>query len=86
MVRKKYAGRCATLMATFMRMMRPKKQNKALMHASTTSWAVAGVGAAVSGLGATMLKKKIGAGILGFGLAHVALGLLDLARPTIKNS
>lgn len=63
-----------------------KKQKKALMQASTTSWAVAGVGAAVSGLGASMIKKKIGAGILGFGLAHVVLGLLDLARPTVKNS
>lgn len=71
---------------TLMQALGLKRQNKAFMQASTTSWAVAGVGAAVSGLGASMLKKKIGAGILGFGLAHVVLGLLDLARPTVKNS
>jgi hypothetical protein len=56
------------------------------VKASTTSWTVTGVGAAVSGLGALTLKKRWGLGILGFGLAHVVLGLLDLARPTIRNS
>jgi hypothetical protein len=55
-------------------------------RASTTSWAVAGLGAAVSGLGALAVKKRWGLGIIGFGLAHVVLGLLDLARPTIRNS
>jgi hypothetical protein len=56
------------------------------MRASTTSWAVAGLGAAVSSLGALAVKKRWGLGMLGFGLAHVVLGLLDLARPTIRNS
>ena len=54
------------------------------MKATTTSWVVTGVGAAVSGIGAATLKRKWGAGILGFGLAHVALGLLDLLRPTVR--
>jgi hypothetical protein len=56
------------------------------MKASTTGLVVAGVGTAVSGLGAALLKKKWGLGILGFGLAHVVLGLLDMARPTIRQS
>ena len=63
-----------------------KKANMKKAQASTTSLAVAGLGAVVSGLGALMLKKKVGAGILGFGLAHVTLGLLDLARPTVRHS
>jgi hypothetical protein len=56
------------------------------LKASTTSWTVAGLGALVSGLGALSSKKRWGAGVLGFGLAHVALGLLDMFRPTIRNS
>lgn len=62
------------------------KKARTNAQASTTSIAVAGVGAVVSGLGALMLRKKLGAGILGFGLAHVTLGLLDLARPTVRHS
>lgn len=54
------------------------------MKATTTSWVVTGVGAAVSSVGAMTLKKKWGAGVLGFGLAHVALGLFDLLRPTVR--
>lgn len=50
----------------------------------TTSWAVSGLGLLVTALGATMLPKKIGAGVLGFGLAHVVLGQLDRVRPTIR--
>lgn len=56
------------------------------LKASTTSWFVTGLGAAVSGLGALAAKKRWGPGVIGFGLAHVVLGLLDLARPTIRNS
>lgn len=42
------------------------------------------LGAAVTGAGAAMVKKKaataIGAGILGFGLAHIVLGSIDLVQ------
>lgn len=42
------------------------------------------LGALVSGTGATMGKKNIkpmiAAGILGFGLAHVVLGAIDIAQ------
>ena len=58
------------------------------MKATTTSWAVTGLGAAVSSLGLGVLRGKkagrLGAGILGFGLAHVALGLLDRLRPSVR--
>lgn len=53
------------------------------MKATTTSLAVTGTGAAVSGIGAFFLKNKWGAAILGFGLAHVVLGLLDMTRPSV---
>ncbi len=57
-----------------------------MMKATMTSFVVAGVGTLVSSLGASQLKRKWGAGVLGFGLAHVVLGLLDLTRPTIRQS
>lgn len=42
------------------------------------------LGAAVTGTGATMVKKKaataIGAGILGFGLAHIVLGSIEMVQ------
>ena len=50
-----------------------------------TGWLISGLGLAVSALGGKMLDKKVGAGILGFGLAHVLLGQLDRIRPTIKD-
>lgn len=51
---------------------------------TTTSWIVSGLGLAVSALGAKKLNRKYGAGVLGFGLAHIILGQLDRTRPTIK--
>lgn len=58
------------------------------MKGITTSWAVTGLGAAVSGLGFGVLRRrnlgKLGAGVLGFGLAHVVLGLLDHLRPSVR--
>jgi hypothetical protein len=56
------------------------------VKATTTSWAVAGLGATVSSLGAVALKKRWGAGVFGFGLAHIVLGLLDLARPSVRKA
>ncbi|MHB8983808.1 MAG: hypothetical protein ACYC4E_00440 [Carboxydocellales bacterium] len=56
-----------------------------MTKATTTSWTVTGLGAAVTGIGA-MLSGTLGAGVIGFGLAHVALGLLDMARPTVRKS
>lgn len=56
--------------------------------AKTTSWVIAGLGAAASyyGLKRMHSDKEMGAGLLGFGAAHLALGLLDRMRPVIKSS
>jgi hypothetical protein len=54
------------------------------MKSTTTSWIVTGLGAVVSGLGATMRRSRLGSGIIGFGLAHVVLGMLDMLRPTVN--
>lgn len=51
---------------------------------STASRTVTGVGAAVTGLGALM-GGPIGAGIIGFGLANVALGLLSGADTGMRS-
>ncbi|MFW6006530.1 MAG: hypothetical protein ACOCQ5_00980 [Halanaerobiales bacterium] len=52
---------------------------------TATGWFVSGLGLAVSALGGKMIDKRVGAGILGFGLAHIILGQLDRFRPTVKN-
>ncbi|NPV92098.1 MAG: hypothetical protein HPY50_15130 [Firmicutes bacterium] len=54
------------------------------MRGTTTSWVVAGLGAAVTGVGATLLKGPIAAGAMGFGLAHVLLGVGDMFRPSVR--
>jgi len=53
-----------------------------------TSWSVIGLGALVTLLGYTLSEhdERIGAGVTGFGLAHILLGALDMFRPTIKES
>ncbi|KUK63396.1 MAG: Uncharacterized protein XD84_2070 [Desulfotomaculum sp. 46_80] len=50
------------------------------MKKATTSWVVTGLGAAVTTIGATALSGPLAAGAIGFGAAHIALGLLDMAR------
>jgi hypothetical protein len=54
------------------------------MRGTTTSLVVVGVGAAVAGVGATMLKGRLRDGVVGFGLAHITLGLADLLRPSVR--
>ncbi|HLV09907.1 MAG TPA: hypothetical protein VKY40_06840 [Halanaerobiales bacterium] len=49
-----------------------------------TGWVVSGLGLLVSTIGSKMIRKRVGAGILGFGLAHILLGQLDRIRPTIR--
>ena len=53
------------------------------MNGNTTSWIVTGVGAVVTGVG-YMTGGNLGAGIMGFGLAHVVLGILDMFRPSVR--
>lgn len=51
---------------------------------NATSWSVAGMGLVVTGIG-KMVGGNVGAGLMGFGLAHVVLGLADMFRPTVNN-
>lgn len=46
----------------------------------TTSWIVTGLGIVVSLLGWYLIPGAWGYGILGFGLAHIVLGILDMFR------
>jgi hypothetical protein len=50
----------------------------------TTSWIVVGLGAVVSLIGQMSRPGELGAGILGFGIAHIVLGILDMLRPTVR--
>lgn len=50
---------------------------------NTTGLMVAGLGVVVTGIG-RVVGGRLGAGISGFGLAHVALGILDMLRPTVR--
>ncbi|HHU33513.1 MAG: hypothetical protein ACOX1Y_08740 [Zhaonellaceae bacterium] len=54
------------------------------MSSKTTSLVVTGLGTAVTALG-YFKKGTIGAGMAGFGLAHVVLGILDMFRPSVQN-
>ncbi|HZK24754.1 MAG TPA: hypothetical protein VFC74_05130 [Oscillospiraceae bacterium] len=54
-----------------------------MAKSTTTSWAVTGTGAVVTGVG-RVVGGRVGAWISGFGLAHIVLGLLDMRRPTIR--
>ncbi len=56
------------------------------MKATTTSVVVTGLGVAVTALGATALTGTAGAAAMGFGTAHIVLGLLDLFRPTVRKA
>ena len=56
-----------------------------MKKSSTTSLAVAGTGAVVTGVG-RMVGGTFGAWISGFGLAHIVLGLLDMTRPIIREN
>jgi len=54
---------------------------------SRTGWAVATLGAVVTTLGALLTRnrsrRRLGSGVLGFGLAHIVLGLLDRMRTRV---
>lgn len=53
-----------------------------------TGYWVAFIGAIVSFIGWSMMDTRFGAGVFGFGLAHIVLGLLDAAydRQTVHQS
>lgn len=51
----------------------------------TVSWIVTGLGIIVSLLGYYLTPGAWGYGILGFGLAHVLLGILDMFRAPVRS-
>ena len=55
------------------------------MQRTGTSKAVVGVGTAVTALGASLKNSRLGAGLIGFGLAHIMLGTLDQFRPSVRH-
>lgn len=54
------------------------------MRGTATSWLVAGLGAIVTGAGMVLPKGRMRTAALGFGLAHIALGLADMLRPSVR--
>lgn len=54
------------------------------MEPKTTSWVVVGLGVVVSIIGQMSRPGELGAGILGFGIAHIVLRILDMLRPTVR--
>ncbi len=55
-----------------------------MSKAQTTSWVVLGLGALVAAVGLA-IPGRFGAGVIGFGLAHVVLGALDMFRPSVQD-
>lgn len=55
------------------------------MRIPATSLAVIGLGLVATVFGLRKLKGNVGAGMIGFGLAHVVLGLLDALRTSAKD-
>ncbi|MDQ7793076.1 MAG: hypothetical protein RDU89_01490 [bacterium] len=56
------------------------------MKATTTSLVVTGLGIAVTAVGAALVRGNLGAGVTGFGAAHVVLGVLDMFRPSVRKA
>jgi|Deesub1362A_J573_1020465.scaffolds.fasta_scaffold00332_29 1,4-dihydroxy-2-naphthoate octaprenyltransferase len=51
---------------------------------SLTSWIVIGLGVIVAAVGWLFVTGLFGAGLIGFGLALIVLGIIDLFRPMVK--
>lgn len=57
-----------------------------VLHTVTTSWIVTGLGVIVSLIGYYLTPNAWGYGILGFGLAHILLGILNMFRDPARNA
>ena len=58
--------------------------NMSETKATGTSWTITIIGVVVTLLGWFLRPGEFGAGVMGFGLAHIVLGLLDMTRPTVR--
>ncbi|MEW6541117.1 MAG: hypothetical protein AB1402_05840 [Bacillota bacterium] len=54
------------------------------IRGSLTSWIVIGLGVIVAAVGWLFVAGIWGAGLVGFGLASIVLGIIDLFRSTAK--
>ncbi len=54
------------------------------IRGSLTSWIVIGLGVIVAAVGWLFVAGIWGAGLVGFGLASIVLGIIDLFRSTEK--
>ena len=54
------------------------------LRRNTASWLVSGLGMIVAALG-RRLGGRLGAGVSGFGLAHIFLGFLEMLRGRVRN-
>ncbi|GAB6988984.1 hypothetical protein [Paenibacillus pini] len=52
----------------------------------TVSWIVTGLGIVVSLFGYYLTPNSWGYGVLGYGLAHIVLGILDMFRQPVRDS
>lgn len=55
-----------------------------MQKGNKTGLAMAGAGLFIAGVG-RVVGGTMGAGITGFGLAHVAMGMMDMFKPLVKN-
>jgi hypothetical protein len=55
------------------------------MKGNNNGWIVAGLGAAVAGLGATLLRGRLKDKAVGFGMAQLVLGMADVFRPSDRH-
>lgn len=56
------------------------------MKGITTSYVVIALGVIVALVGYYLIGGTFGAGVTGFGLAHILLGILDMFRPSVKTA
>lgn len=54
-----------------------------MMRRTRTGMFVTGLGVAATAVG-RMVGGSVGAGITGFGVAHIVLGVLDGVRPSVR--
>lgn len=56
---------------------------KIVKQGNKSGMALAGMGLVIAGVG-RMVGGNMGAGITGFGLAHVVMGAADILKPMVK--
>lgn len=54
------------------------------LSAKTTSWVTLIAGIIVAVIGQIMRPGEFASGVLGFGLAHIFLGIIDMLRPAVR--